>query len=108
MKDAFFAMQQLLQNSGSGEVGSSQGGVQKLQNPRSTDLVAYGKALVSGVLETVQDSAKDVLREIQAARGRSQPPLQSGEGAAVSITASISAGRSTGSKPVGSLINTTA
>jgi hypothetical protein len=107
-KEAFAAVQKLLQNPEAGKAGASQGG-DKPQNRLSTDLVAIGKALISGdMVSFAKDSVNSLLGEIQAARGRSQPQAQGGEGAASSIASSTSASRPGGSKPVGSLINTTA
>jgi hypothetical protein len=107
VKDAFSAIQQLLQGSESGIASQPQEG-NKPPNQLGADLVAFGKALVSGRLGAAQDSVKSLLGDIQAARSRHQPPAQGGEDAADSVTPSTSAGRSTGSRSPGSLINTTA
>ena len=105
-KEAFAAVQKLLQNPEAGKAGPSQDG-NKPQKRLSKDLLAIGKALISGdMVSFAKDSVSSLLGEIQAARGRSQG--QSGEGAASSIASSTSASRPGGSKPVGSLINTTA
>ena len=107
-KDAFSAVQQLLQGAESGKASAPQVSANKPQNQLGTDLLAFGKALVFGDLGSVQDSVKSLLGDIQAARGRYQQQAQGSEGAINSITPSTSAARPAGSKPAGSVINTTA
>ncbi len=106
-KEAFAAVQKLLENPESGKASPSQGGG-KPPNPLGMDLVGFGKALLSGDLSFAKDSVNSLLGEIQAARGRSQQRAQGGEGALNSAAPPTSTGRPTGGKAVGSLINTTA
>ena len=107
-KEAFAAVQKLLQNPQSGKVSQPQSQGAKPQQKLGTDLVAFGRALLSGDLGSAKDSVSSLLGEIQAARGRSQHQGQGGEGAINSTASSTSAHRPAGSKAVGSLINTTA
>jgi hypothetical protein len=107
-RDAFSAVQQLLQANEPGKASQAQGSGNKPKNQLGTDLVAFGKAIMSGDLGSAQDSVKSLLGDIQAARGRYQGPTQGGQGAINSITPSERAIGTTGSKSVGSLINTTA
>ena len=111
-KDAFSAVQQLLQNPQAGKSSQTQGGANKLQNqPQNqpaTDFLAVGKALFAGGLGSVQDSVKGLLGDIQAARSRQQPIAQGVAGATNSAAPATSASRPAGSRSVGTLINTTA
>ena len=107
-KDAFSAIQKLLQSPESSKAGPPQGNGAKPKHQLSTDLVAFGKALISGNLGAAQDSVKSLLGDIEAARGRYQPQAQGGDSTFNSITPSAGAGRPAGGKAVGSLINTTA
>ena len=108
VKDAFSAIQQLLQRPESGKANPSPGSGNKSQNPISTDLAAFGKALLSGDLGAAQDSVKNFLGELQAARGRNLHQAPGGEGVINSITRSTGASQSAGSRSIGSLVNTTA
>ena len=107
-KEAFAAMQRLLQGAESNKASQPQGVGNKPQNQLGSGLVAFGKALLSGDLGSAQDSVKSLLGEIQTARSRYQYPAQSGEGAINSVTPSMRASSATGSKSIGTLINTSA
>ena len=107
-KDAFAAMQRLLQGAESNKASQPQGVGNKPQNQLGSGLVAFGKALLSGDLGSAQDSVKSLLGEIQTARSRYQYPAQSGEGAINSVTPSMRASSATGTKSIGTLINTSA
>jgi len=106
-KDAFAAVQRLLQSSESGKQNQSQGGAKPI-NQLSTNLVGIGKALLTGGLGAAQNSVSTFLGDIQAARGRSQHQKQGVEGVINSDAPPTVAGQKPGSKPIGSLINTTA
>jgi len=108
VKDAFSAVQQLLQGSESSKSIQPQGGGNKPKNQLSTDLVAFGKALMSGDLGSAQDSVKSLLGDIEAARSRHMHLAPGGEGAPNSVTPPTRASSSAESKPIGSSINTTA
>lgn len=107
-KEAFAAVQKLLQSPQSGEAIQPQSKGAKPQRQLGTDLVALGRALLSGDLGSAKDSVSSLLGEIQAARGRSGYQGQGGEVAMTSSVSSVGANRPAGSKSVGSLINTTA
>lgn len=107
-RDAFSSVQQLLQGSEPGKANPSPEGGGKPQKLPATDLVAFGKTLMSGVLDSAQDSVKSLLGDIQAARNRSQRPAQGGEVAVNSPAASTRVDAGAGSRSIGTLINTRA
>ena len=107
-KEAFAAVQKLLQNPQSAETTQPQSKGAKPQRQLGTDLLTLGRALLSGDLGSAKDSVSSLLGEIQAARGRSEYQGQSGQGAIGSTASSTGPSRPAGSRAVGSLINTTA
>jgi len=107
-KEAFSAIQQLLEGTDSNNAIQSQGGGNKPQNRLGTDLFAIGKALLSGDLGSGLDSVEGLIGDIQAARSRYQHSAQVGEGAISSAAPAMRASSTTGSKSIGSLINTSA
>jgi len=110
-KDAFSALQQLLQGFQPPDAGPSPGSGNKLQNQLGADLAAIGKALQSGDLGSAQDSLKKLLDDMQASHGGQQRQAQVGQVAfnSISILTSASAGGAAGGATAGSVrIDTTA
>jgi hypothetical protein len=107
-REAFAAIQKLLEGTESDKTNQSQGGGNNPQNQLGTDLFAFGKALLSGDLGSGLDSVKNLIGDIRAARSRYQHPAQVGEGAISSAAPAMRASSTAGSKSIGSLINTSA